>query len=72
MLLTYGFYACRHSEVSQEVSHYCLAGWTQHGSKVNEIIIWTIQKHCLLKLVSSFLCFKAYFSFLSFLLIKKE
>lgn len=43
MLLTYGFYACRHLEVSQEVSRYCLAGWTQHGSKVNEIIIWTIQ-----------------------------
>lgn len=70
MLLTYGFYACRHSEVSQEVSHYCLAGWTQHGSKVNEIIIWNIQKYCLLKLASFIPCFKAFCSFLRFLLIK--
>lgn len=35
MFLQYDFYAYRHLEVSQEVSHYCLVGWTQHGSKVN-------------------------------------
>jgi len=45
---------------------------TRQQGELNETIIWAIEKYCLLKLTSFFLCFKAYCSFLSFLLIKME